>query len=88
MTMENHIAKWWDVANERRARLIKKKHLGGGLTKQQEAEYLLLQGISELVLNYAVPLDFTRLEELERKVHRLAHRIAKASRAAQREKGN
>lgn len=87
MALENHVAKWWDIANERRARLILKKHLKGDLTKRQEAELMMLQGVAELFINYAAPTDFSRLEELEKKVHRLSHRIAKASLAAQKEKG-
>lgn len=84
MGIEPHVAKWWDIANERRFRLINKKHLGSGLTLRQEAEYHLLQGVAELFISYAAPTDFSYLEALERKVKRLSEKIAKASLKAQK----
>lgn len=91
MAIEPHVAKWWDIANERRFRLIKKEHLGSGLTKKQEVELMLLQHVTDLFLSYAAPMDFSHLEALERKVARLSKAIAKASlkakKAEQKAKG-
>jgi len=79
MNLAPHIRKWWDPANDRRQRLILKKYKGGGLSDDQELELVLLQGIAEMIMSYASPVDFRPLEALERKVHRLAHRLSKAS---------
>ena len=79
MTLEAHVSRWWDVANQRRQRLILQKHGGGGLTKRQEAELVLLQGVADMVMSYASPLDFRPLEAMVRKAERLAARIAKVS---------
>lgn len=79
MNLPRHICKWWDLANDRRQRLILKKHMGGGLSDDQELELVLLQGLAELIMSYASPIDFRPLEALEKKAHRLAHRMSKAS---------
>lgn len=79
MELEPHIRRWWGIANERRARLIVKKHMGGGLSDRQELELALLQGVGELIMCHAAPIDFRPLEALERKVRRLSARMSKAS---------
>lgn len=61
LELKPHIRKWWDIANDRRQRLILKKHKGGGLTDQQQREYDLLQAIGErLVDAVSPPLKFLR----------------------------
>lgn len=49
---------WWDVANERRARLILKKYKAGqGLTLAEESEYRLLQAVAEEILNHGERME-------------------------------
>ena len=79
MAIEPHIARWWDIANERRGRLIFQKHMKGGLSERQELEFALLQGVTELIMCYEAPVDLRPLEALERKVRRLSKRISKKS---------
>lgn len=43
---------WWAKANDRRQRLIAKKHRGGGLTPLQERELEMLQKVADAVLDY------------------------------------
>lgn len=50
------IARWWDQANGRRFKLIKLKHVGGGLTTEQEQELVLLQHVAAGIMNYAAPV--------------------------------
>lgn len=85
MSLEPHIARWWDIANERRARLIKKKYIpGGGLDPRETAEYTLLQGVCELIMSYAAPIDFSHLDKMVKKAEKLAERISKAALKAQK----
>jgi hypothetical protein len=79
MTLEPHISRWWDLANERRQRLILKKYKGGDLSKRQKAEFIMLQGIADVVMSYAAPIDFGPLKAITKKFERLAARVAKAS---------
>jgi len=66
------VTKWWDVANDRRQRLIVKKHMGKrGLTKAQDAELIMLQKVAEAIMTYACPIDFKRLERLEKLVEKI-----------------
>jgi hypothetical protein len=59
-----HVRKWWDVANDRRQRLIVKKHQGGGLTEAQENEYKMLQAIADLMIStYAASPRFHEPQE-------------------------
>lgn len=44
--------KWWDAANERRQRLILKKH-GGELLSDEERELELLQQLADKILDNA-----------------------------------
>lgn len=62
MTLAYHIRKWWDVANDRRQRLIVKKWQGGGITKAQEGELAMLQEVAGAIMNYSGPLR--RLPEI------------------------
>lgn len=55
LTLKPHILKWWDIANDRRIRLILQKHQGKGLTPQQEFEYKLLQTIAGHVADACSP---------------------------------
>jgi hypothetical protein len=50
-----HIRKWWDVANDRRQRLIVKKYQGGGLSEAQAVELGMLQTIAELMISTYSP---------------------------------
>jgi len=53
MTLPYHIRKWWDVANDRRQRLIVQKHKAGkGLSLLQENEYILLQAVAEKIIEW------------------------------------
>lgn len=54
-TLPPWIVKWWDVANDRRGRLIVKKHQGVGLTKAQEEELVLLQQVADAIITYVSP---------------------------------
>lgn len=51
LKMRPHIKRWWDIANDRRQRLI----LCGQLTEQQKREFDLLQAIAELIVNAVSP---------------------------------
>lgn len=42
----------WKKANDRRGMLIMKKHQGGGLTPDEEKEYVFLQAMAEKIVNY------------------------------------
>lgn len=44
--------RWWSIANERRQRLIVKKHKGGGLSEIQERELVLLQKVAEEIMSF------------------------------------
>lgn len=67
MRRGNH--RWWHLANDRRQRLIVKKHKGGGLTKDQEEELVMLQKVAEAVIDYGSPYTpapvLPRLDESE-----------------------
>lgn len=60
------VRKWWDIANDRRGNLIKKKHLGGGLTPDQEKELTMLQSVADAIISYgAAPLKLpTELDKI------------------------
>jgi hypothetical protein len=49
--LPSHIRKWWDVANDRRQRLIVKSH-GEGLSLEQDNELALLQKVAEEIMEY------------------------------------
>ena len=49
--LEPWIRKWWTVANERRYRLIVKKHKQS-LTPAEIREYELLQEVADAILSY------------------------------------
>jgi len=49
------IRRWWDVANDRRQRLILKQYRVGGLSKEQENELKLLQGVADDIVRYTAP---------------------------------
>jgi len=57
-----HILKWWDVANDRRQRLINRKYNGEGITDAQEGELKMLQGVAELIMEYASPGRLKKLD--------------------------
>ena len=69
----------FSALNNRRGELIHKKHLGGGLSQDQERELAMLQGVTGLMLEYKHPLGpaMDRLEKIERRVRRLMERIRK-----------
>ena len=46
------VRKWWDVANERRQRLIVRKYQGAGLSRAQQNELFLLEKVAEEILEY------------------------------------
>lgn len=51
-----HISKWWDIANDRRQRLIFAKYRGKKrLTKEQERELEMLQKVADAILEFASP---------------------------------
>lgn len=50
-----HVRKWWDVANDRRQRLIVKKHQGGRLSKAQAVELEMLQAVADLMISTYSP---------------------------------
>ena len=53
MTLEPHISRWWNIANDRRQKLIVQKHTGKNkLTASQEREYELLQKVAEAISDY------------------------------------
>ena len=52
MNLPPWVSDWWSVANDRRQRLIVKKHTGS-LTKRQEEELVLLQKVAEAILEYS-----------------------------------
>lgn len=56
MTLKPHVRKWWDIANDRRGRLIAKKYNDPeGLTGEQAEELLMLQGVASAVLDFVSP---------------------------------
>lgn len=55
MVLKSHISKWWDVANDRRQRLILAKHMGKPMTTDQERELEMLQKVAEAMVDYASP---------------------------------
>lgn len=55
-TLPRAIARWWNVANERRLRLIRKKHRGSGLTEAQKKELELLQAVADAMCSYSAPM--------------------------------
>lgn len=78
MTLDPHVLKWWDIANQRRGKLILKK-CGEGLSQKEMAEFVLLQGVCSMVMSYHAPLDLRPLEKLAAQAERLAKRINKAA---------
>ena len=49
--MRPWIKKWWDIANDRRQRLIVEKHTKG-LSEPNAAELVMLQKVADLILEY------------------------------------
>ena len=47
-----HVRKWWDIANDRRQRLIVGKYQGAGLSRAQQNELSLLQKVAEEIMEY------------------------------------
>lgn len=61
MAMPVHIKKWWNIANDRRQRLINQKYrTQKGLTLDQENEYRLLQAVAEEILDYGEREEIVR----------------------------
>jgi hypothetical protein len=59
-------SKHFDAKNQRRVELIHKKHLGGGLTVEEDVELETLQKWVGDYVNKRHPIDFSVIEELER----------------------
>lgn len=53
MTLPRHVLKWWDIANDRRQKLINRNAIKGGLTPRQKAEFKMLQNIADQVMTFA-----------------------------------
>lgn len=69
------VTKWWDIANERRFRLIKKQHEGGGLTPAQEKELRMLQSVCDAIMHFgAAPMkSFAEIDKILEKYPELRH---------------
>lgn len=51
------VTRWWDVANDRRQRLILRKYkTKAGLTKDQEEELEMLQRVADAIISFRSPL--------------------------------
>jgi hypothetical protein len=64
------IKRWWDIANDRRQKLIVKQYKRGGLTKKQEAELIMLQRVAEEIIDFVARPDrkvIRSMEEFEKK---------------------
>ena len=46
---------WWETANDRRCSLIYRKHLGNGISADEEVELAVLQDLTEAILNKVGP---------------------------------
>lgn len=49
-TGQPHIDKWWAIANDRRQRLIVRKHKKNDLTPLQDKELVMLQKVADAIL--------------------------------------
>jgi uncharacterized lipoprotein YddW (UPF0748 family) len=73
-------AKWWELANDRRQRLIYNKYQASAyFTKEQEEELAMLQGVAGLVSSYVMgDPDKWPISKALKKAERLLRKIQKA----------
>lgn len=73
----------WRKANDRRGMLIMKKYQGGGLTSDEEKEYVLLQAMAEKIVNYMSrpTMEFMkkRLASTNRLIRKIRARLGRVS---------
>lgn len=74
---------WWHVANNRRAFLISRK-VAGKLTKNEYAEFVVLQGVAEVICTGTTdPFKINpRLEALTKRFEKLAAKVQKRLRVS------
>lgn len=65
--------KYFDAKNQHRAELIHKKHLGAGLSAEEDAELEKLQKWTGDYVDKRHPIDFSVIEEMEQ--YRLTREI-------------
>lgn len=54
---------WWDVPNDRRQQLILKKwKTNEGLTEAETLEYILLQKLADMVIDYGTDLLILKVQ--------------------------
>lgn len=75
-----HVRKWWDIANDRRQRLIYNKyHATGGLTQEQAKELEMLQKVADLLISFTMgDVEEWPISKALRKAEALLRKIEKA----------